>query len=428
VTEVEREELLEAYAAAVLGALDPHGPRRLHAVYSPVHGVGGEVLPWLFERAGFRPPDPVPTQSAPDPDFPTAPFPNPEEPGVLDLALAQAEETGADIVIANDPDADRLAVAVPGHGGGWRALTGDEVGALLGSDLIARKVPAAAGDGDADGDVPVVACSIVSSTLLGKIAASAGVHFVETLTGFKWIARAADDIAGGRLLFGYEEALGYAVSPAVRDKDGLSAALLVAELAARARETGETLVGALDELEARFGVHLTSQWSLRLSGPGAQHRLAAIVDRWRRQPPARLGGLAVTRVVDLGAGDAGLPATDGVLLELAELRSAGHAAPNDRRTGRTGPRDPRESDAVLGDPSTSEAASGQPRTGVAIPGCGSAGGGGATGRVVVRPSGTEPKLKAYLEIVLPPGGDGAQDRAAALLHALRSDVATGLDP
>jgi phosphomannomutase len=420
VREVGSEPLLHAYAETVLAVLEPRSSRRLTTVYTPVHGVGGAVLPWLMQRAGFAAPQPVAAQAEPDPDFPTAAFPNPEEPGVLDLALAEASRRGADLVIANDPDADRLAVAVPvaagdgagqlagtkdparggsaGRdaagpstvGGGWRVLSGDEVGALLGDHLIRRRAARVG----RDGAVPVVATSIVSSSLLAKIAAAAGVTFAETLTGFKWIARAADKVPGGRLLFGYEEALGYAVCPAVRDKDGLSAALLVAELCAATRAAGRSLAELLDDLHERFGVHLTSQWSLRLSGPDAHERLVAVVERWRHRPPERLGGLEVREVVDLERPRPDLPPTTGVLLRLVA--------------------------ADGGD-------------GVRAP---------MSARVVVRPSGTEPKLKAYLEVVTAPaarapapGGEGAsaglaaaRTAAAVVMVSLRDDVAAALGP
>ncbi len=296
-------------------------------------------------------------------------------------------------MIANDPDADRLAVAVPGEPGAaaataataadWRVLTGDELGALLGDELIARYAGVSRAVGDT---TPVVASSIVSSSLLGKIAAAAGVVFIETLTGFKWIARAADGVPGGRLLFGYEEALGYTVSPAVRDKDGLSAALLVAELVAEAREQGRALTQRLDRLEERFGVHATAQWSLRLEGAGAHQELVAIVDRWRRNPPTRLGGLEVVEVIDLEQPRAGLPATAGVLLRLGS------------------PSDHADAEDPLG----------------------------PTARVVVRPSGTEPKLKAYLEVVTPPPGasglEAARHAAGEKMETLRADVAASLSP
>ena len=213
-----------------------------------------------WKRRGSSRPALVAVQAAPDPDFPTAPFPNPEEPGVLDPALAEAESTRADLVLVNDPDADRLAVAVPARSGpGFRVLSGDELGVLIADHLIATTT----------GADRLVATTVVSSSMLSALAKWAGVSYVETLTGFKWIARAARLRPHHRLLFGYEEALGYAVSDAVADKDGLSAAVVVADMAARAKHEGRSLLDRLDELAAMLGVHATAQWSLRLTGSDA---------------------------------------------------------------------------------------------------------------------------------------------------------------
>jgi phosphomannomutase len=268
-------------------------------------------------------------------------FPNPEEPGALDLALAQARDTGADLVIANDPDGDRLAVAVPdAAAGGWRALTGDQVGGLLGAYLLDR-VPGP------DPSARLAATTVVSSTLLAKIAAAAGVRYAETLTGFKWIVRAADGVPGARFVFGYEEALGYAVTPAVRDKDGMSAALALLSLAATARAAGQSLLDRWDALEAAHGVHLTAQVTLPTRAP------AQVMAGLRARPPASVAGLPVTAVTDLAAGGSGLPPSDVLTYHLAGAR------------------------------------------------------------VVIRPSGTEPKLKAYLEVVEPVAGGSLADQAAA---------------
>jgi phosphomannomutase len=296
----------------------------------------------------------VTAQAEPDPDFPTVAFPNPEEPGVMDLAARLAAEVGADIVVATDPDADRCAVAVPGPHG-WRTLHGDEVGALLG-DLLLRS-----------GVEGVYASSIVSSSLLGVLAASLGQPHQETLTGFKWIAR----VEG--LCFGYEEALGYCVAPAlVRDKDGISALLRVVELAARLKSQGLTLADRLDEIAREHGVHATDQLAVRVTD---RSRITETMERLRARPPSVLGGLAVETVEDLSHGVGGLPPTEGLRLRLAERA-----------------------------------------------------------RVVVRPSGTEPKLKCYLEAVVPveadePGGlDAARLVAVQRLDAIRQDLsaATGL--
>ena len=206
--EVLDDEIIEAYLTAV-GTVAADGPRDLTLVYTPLHGVGNTSVLEVLDRAGFAAPHVVPEQQQPDPDFPTVAFPNPEEPGAMDLAMALASQVGADLVVANDPDADRCAAAVEGPHG-WRMLRGDEVGALLGDHLLRS------------GKQGVYAASIVSSSLLGKLAAAAGQEYAETLTGFKWIGR----VPG--LAFGYEEALGYCVDPEhVRDKDGVSALLML---------------------------------------------------------------------------------------------------------------------------------------------------------------------------------------------------------
>ncbi|HVC24362.1 MAG TPA: phospho-sugar mutase, partial [Acidimicrobiales bacterium] len=354
---VDEDDLLGAYRAAALRLVEHGTTRELSVVYTPLHGVGGAIVPDLLVAAGFDAPAVVAAQAEPDPDFPTLAFPNPEEPGALDLAIADAARTGADIVLANDPDADRLAVAVPDGERGWRVLTGDEIGILLADHLVSSSF----------GRGRLVATTIVSSTMLAALAAERGVDYAETLTGFKWIARAAAGRPGYRLLFGYEEALGFAVSDAVADKDGMSAALVVADIAARAKASGETLADLLDDLSCRLGVHESAQWSLRLDGPDAPRAMAAIVERLRSAPPARLAGLEVTEVVDLAAGARGTPPTDAVVLRA-----------------------------------------------------------GDRARVVVRPSGTEPKLKAYLLVTTPPVDRGtlgeARRRASALLAALRDDV------
>jgi phosphomannomutase len=308
-----------------------------------MHGVGGATWAAAFAAAGFAAPAVVAAQAEPDPEFPTVAFPNPEEPGAMDLLLALATETGADLAIANDPDADRCAVAVP-SGAGWRPLRGDELGILLADRLIERGVPGA------------YATTIVSSQLLGRLCAARGVPYAETLTGFKWIVRAADDLA-----YGYEEALGYCVAPdLVRDKDGITAALTVAELAAALKARGRTLSDRLDELAAEFGVHATDQLSARVDDLA---EIGVAMDRARRQPPATLLGAPLTAVTDL------LPANDVLTFRTAAVR------------------------------------------------------------VVIRPSGTEPKLKAYLEVVEPVAeGDvaAARTRAAASLRALRAEVAAAL--
>ncbi|RKE19403.1 phospho-sugar mutase [Streptomyces sp. TLI_171] len=351
------EDVLDAYLGRAVSVLDADGPRELATVYTPLHGVGRDVLLAAFDRAGFPAPTVVAEQAEPDPDFPTVAFPNPEEPGAMDLAFAAARAARPDLVIANDPDADRCAVAVPTADGDWRMLRGDEVGALLGAALAAK------------GARGVFATTIVSSTLLGKIAAAAGLGYAETLTGFKWISRTED------IRYGYEEALGYCVDPdGVRDKDGITAALEIAELAARLKRDGRTLTDLLDELALAHGLHATDQLSVRVDD------LSVIADAMaalRDKPPVELAGLTVARADDLTAGTPDLPPTDGLRYFLSG------------------------------------------------PAVGSA-------RVVVRPSGTEPKLKCYLEVVLPVASaadlPAAHDRARALLALLKQDfaVAAGL--
>lgn len=364
--EVLGEDVIEAYLDRAVSIVDEHSPRDLDVVYTPMHGVGRDTLVAAFRRAGFPAPTVVAEQAEPDPDFPTVAFPNPEEPGAMDLAFRTAASVGPDIVIANDPDADRCAVAVPangnavgsGDGTGWRMLRGDDVGALLGAALVAKKASG------------TFATTIVSSTLLGRIAEAAGLGYAETLTGFKWIARADG------LRYGYEEALGYCVDPqGVRDKDGITAALLVAELAATLKRSGRTLADLLDDLALEHGLHATDQLSVRVQDLSL---IADAMQRLRDQPPTVLAGLRVTQADDLTAGSADLPPTDGLRYYLAgeAVRSA---------------------------------------------------------RIVVRPSGTEPKLKCYLEVVLPVATAAdladARTRAAELLAAIKRDlaVAAGID-
>jgi phosphomannomutase len=352
------DEIAGAYLDAIAGQI-AGGPARpdLSVVYTPMHGVAGALMLRAIERAGFAAPHVVAAQAEPDPDFPTVAFPNPEEPGALDLALADARRLGADLVLANDPDGDRLAVAVPGPDS-WRSLTGDQAGALLGA---AQLDWTAAQPGER-----LAATTIVSSTMLAKIAAAAGVRYAETLTGFKWIARAADSLPGTRFVFGYEEALGYAVGDVVRDKDGMSAALAMLRLAGEAGLEGRSVLDRYDELETAHGVHMTSQVTLRTTEP------ADVMKRLRADPPAEFGRQPITSMVDLNAASA--PA------------GAGNAAGE------------------------------LPRADVLIFRL-------AGGRVVLRPSGTEPKIKCYIEIVEPLGGRSLADarRAAAeRLTPLRS--------
>ncbi|MER6780662.1 MULTISPECIES: phospho-sugar mutase [unclassified Streptomyces] len=342
------EEVLEAYLARTDAVLTPGSPRGVRTVYTAMHGVGKDVVLAAFARAGFPEPVLVAEQAEPDPAFPTVAFPNPEEPGAMDLAFATAARVNPDIVIANDPDADRCAVAVP-TADGWRMLRGDEVGALLAAHLVHK------------GATGVFAESIVSSSLLGRIAEAAGVGYEETLTGFKWIAR----VEG--LRYGYEEALGYCVDPGgVRDKDGITAALLVAELASELKEQGRTLTDLLDDLAIEHGLHHTDQLSVRVED------LSVIADAMaalRAEPPVSLAGLRVSSAEDLTRGTATLPPTDGLRYHLE---------------------------------------------------------GDYKARVIVRPSGTEPKLKCYLEVVVPvadaPDLAPARVRGQEILDAIKKDL------
>lgn len=353
------------YQGAMAGLADPaHFPaRELKIVLTPMHGVGGATAVAVLNAAGFTDVTLVEEQAHPDPDFPTVAFPNPEEPGALDLALAAADRSGADIVLANDPDADRAAVAAKDPDtGAWRMLRGDEVGALLGAHVVAR---AAAGNGDAAGDAArgVFANSIVSSRLLARIAAAAGYAHEETLTGFKWISRVP------HLAYGYEEALGYCVAPdLVRDKDGISAAVLIAELAATAKAEGKTIFDTLDELYLVHGLHASDQLSIRVADLGL---LDAMMNRLRVNPPEAFAGSAVETFTDLAQGSDRLPPTDGLLY-------------------------------ITRDQS----------------------------RVIIRPSGTEPKLKCYLEVIQAVGSanelPAARQAARAALDHVLDDVREAL--
>jgi len=333
------DAVVTAYVDQIAGLVDPASPRDLAVAYTAMHGVGSVVLRDVFARAGYPAPGVVAAQDEPDADFPTVGFPNPEEPGAMDRLLALVASSGADLGIANDPDADRCAIASEG-----RMLSGDEVGVLLADHLLAR------------GATGTFAASIVSSSLLGKIAAAQGVPYAETLTGFKWIVR-APEVTGVPLSFGYEEALGYAVAPdLVRDKDGISAALLFTELAARLKGRGATVGDRLDELAIEHGLHATQQISIRVE---RLEEIGLLMQRLRQAPPLILLGREVT--------------TEDLLPEADVLRVRGEGV-----------------------------------------------------RVIVRPSGTEPKLKTYLEVVVPVFPDagilGARGRAAEELEALHAQI------
>ncbi len=278
-------DLVDAYLGAVVPAALPTGPARpadvraaLRVAYTPLHGVGLATLLRAFARAGFSQPAVVAAQAEPDGAFPTLPKPNPEEPGVLNLLLAEGKRSGADLLLANDPDADRLAAVIPGAAG-WRVLTGDEVGVLL-ADHLLRHEP--------HPDRRLLVTTVVSADLLGRMAAATGAGYAETLTGFKWIMRAAAAEPGRAFLFGYEEALGYAVTDLVRDKDGMSAALTLADAAAEAKRQGGSLATRLDELARRFGLFATGQFSVALEERGARRC-------WRRPGRGRLSPCSASR-------------------------------------------------------------------------------------------------------------------------------------
>ncbi len=359
-------EVADAYVAAAAQAGRVPEARSVATAYTAMHGVGAETFRRVMAAAGFPAIAEVVEQVEPDPNFPTVAFPNPEEPGALDLGLATASAAGSQVLLANDPDADRLGAAVPDPArgpasspAGWRALRGDEIGAVLAHHLLAHGglEPGA-----------VFATTLVSSTLLSKMAATAGVPFVETLTGFKWITRAPGP--GQTLGFGYEEALGFSVGHLVGDKDGITAAVVFAEAVAALAAEGRTVLDVLDELAVTYGVHLTAQWSARVAGTDGMARLRSAMDAMRAAPPADLAGRTIQTVTDLLPGDTarGFVPSDVLILHLDGAR------------------------------------------------------------IVVRPSGTEPKLKCYVEVVEPVTGAAdlaaARDRSAASSAALVDAIAT----
>jgi phosphomannomutase len=337
-------DLVERYverAAAVR-----RGPGSVRVALTPLHGVGGAVAVETLRRAGFDRVHTVGAQFAPDPDFPTVAFPNPEEPGATDELLTLAAETKADVAIALDPDADRCAVGIPA-GMGWRMLSGDETGWLLGDYILSHSQP---------GETTVVASTVVSSRMLAAIAARYGATHVETLTGFKWLARADAEVPGGTLVYAYEEALGHCVDPdAVRDKDGISAAVLVCDLVASLKRRGRSVSDALDDLARRYGVHDVAAVSRRVADID---EAAELMGRLRAAPPGRLAGFSAT---------------------ITDIRDALIFAGGDDET---------------------------------------------SARAVVRPSGTEPKLKCYLEIRCAATDDlrSARDRARALRDELVAEA------
>lgn len=352
-------EARQDYQREALQLLDVEGyPHRdLTVVYTAMHGVGGEAVTSLLEAAGFDRVIPVAQQFAPDPDFPTADFPNPEEAGALDLALQAAAEHRADLVLANDPDADRLSAAVYDEDAGrWRQLSGDEMGALLGSHIITRGPLRPGWQSTQEASSPVIGSSVVSSRLLGKLCAARGIGHEETLTGFKWLARVPN------MTFGYEEAIGFDVDPVhIRDKDGIGAALIFCELMADLKARGTSAVGALDEIAAEAGVHLTGQMTIRVDDIT---QLCHVTARLRSAPPAQIAGAAVTETYDL--------ITDPLAgQEFTESKST---------------------DVLIFLTADDD-------------------------RVIVRPSGTEPKVKCYLEAAAQPASAAASDVTAARQRA-----------
>jgi phosphomannomutase len=313
-------------------------PGDLKIVYTAMHGVGTKTLQRVFHRAGFPSLILVQSQAQPDPDFPTLPFPNPEESGALDLALETAKTFDADLVIANDPDADRCSVAIKDHDLGWRALRGDEIGAILG-EVIAKSTQSG-----------TLANSIVSSSVLSKIATAHNLDFEETLTGFKYIAKIPN------LIFGYEEAIGFCVdSHTVNDKDGISAALLLAQIATDLKSEGKTLIDLLDEIWKTYGFHATEQISIRVTDIAV---ISTIMNKLRANPLLEIAGFKVASMDDLAKPANSLPPTDGLRFTLEQNI-----------------------------------------------------------RIIIRPSGTEPKIKCYIEVV-----NSEKTIAMSLLEQLRPSL------
>lgn len=343
----------------------------LRVVYTAMHGVGNDLVHKALHRAGFFRTATVPAQADPDGTFPTVAFPNPEEEGALDLALALAEEAQADVVLANDPDADRIAVCVPAKdGNGFVPLSGNDVGVLLGADAIEHA--------DTGGKKKLVVTTLVSSTMLSRIAADLGAAFEETLTGFKWIAEAAirREAKGEAFVLGYEEALGVSAGPIVRDKDGVSAAVRVAELVAFLKERGETLHDRLDELAVRHGLSRADQWSVVLPGAEGKAKIEGLMAALRSEPPETLAGSSVARRLDLN-----------------------------KRPGEGNPRF-EGSEMPPSDVLVFWAEDGT--------------------RLIARPSGTEPKIKFYLELTERVSSkqelDASRARLDARLKSVRAEV------
>jgi phosphomannomutase len=345
--ETAGEDLLDAYVEQTARVMTAK-PVELNVVYTAMHGVGWETFSRVAEQAGLTPAIPVDEQQFPDAAFPTVSFPNPEEPGALDLAYAKAREVGAELIVANDPDADRLSIAIPdaSHAEGYRQLSGNEVGWLLGW----RSAVLNAEQSEPGG---TLACSIVSSPALAAVAREYDLDFVETLTGFKWVSRVPN------LLFGYEEALGYLVNPTtVRDKDGISAAIDFLSMVCFLKDQGVTVERALEAFAEKFGYFASDQLSLRVTDLSD---IAKIMAHLRAEPLQQLGGVKVDEIDDLSDGFGALPPTDALRFLLAD-----------------------------------------------------------GSRVMARPSGTEPKIKFYLDVQRP---NEKRDEASVVLAAIKNDLA-----
>ena len=357
------DDILDCYWEEISATRSRREGSDLRIVYTPIHGVGRDVLFEVMHRAGHDGIVAVPEQAEPDGTFPTVTFPNPEEPGALDLAIALANQSDADLLIANDPDADRLAAVVP-HEGSWRPLHGNEIGVLLGDYLLAHHTGV---------DTPIVVNTIVSSPMLGRIATTYGARHAQALTGFKWIVKAGLSIeaAGeGRFIFGYEEALGYTVGSIVRDKDGISAALIFTDLVADLRDGDASIMDRLHDLWRRHGLWVSAQVSISRPGAEGAAALQDAVERLADHPPEQVGGHEVTGVTDYREGADSRPPWLGeqplVEMELGEM-----------------------------------------------------------GRILVRPSGTEPKLKIYVDLAGTVGSDPDAQQRDLLSQAERLGAALG---
>jgi phosphomannomutase len=364
------ESVEQDYIQQVLG-LRIRGGSSLPAVYSAMHGVGYASLNRVLTAAGHDQVTAVAEQRDPDGAFPTVQFPNPEEPGALDLSFRTADEVGADLIIANDPDADRLAVALREANGAWRKLTGNQIGTLLAHDLLANGEP---------GDNRVVATTIVSSTLLSALATHFGARYAETLTGFKWIANKALELEaeGYRFVMGYEEALGYSIGPVVRDKDGISAALLLLDLAAHCTSEGRDLIDELVRIYRQHGYYGSHQHAITMAGSEGKEQINQLMSTLRQQPPTEISGRKVTAISDIAT---------GVRLEVSSGQTQAIPLP--------------ASNVLCFDLDDGS-------------------------RVLARPSGTEPKIKFYFEVRLPMAATetlgAVEARADAELQALTASL------